>query len=43
MKATSVIKNMIFVTSTPKKTMAATLTDVLTGPDFPHFWVIDLT
>ena len=34
---------MIFEISTPKKTVAATFYDVLTGPDFPDFWVIDLT
>ena len=44
MKTSSVIKtNMIFVISTPKNLIAATLYDVLTGPDFPDFWVIDLT
>ena len=29
--------------SAPRKTIATTLNDFLTGPDFPDFWVIDLT
>ena len=44
MKTSSVIKtNMIFVISAPKSLMAATLYVVLSGSDFPDFWVIDLT
>ena len=44
LKTTSVIKtSTIFVTSTPKNIIAATLYDSLTGPDFPEFWVIELT
>ena len=27
----------------PEKPIAATRYDILTGPDFAHFWVIDLT
>ena len=43
MKTSSLIKtNIIFVINTPKNPIAATLYDVLTGPDFPDFWVIDL-
>ena len=43
MKASPVIKtNMIFVISTPKKNITAILFVVLSGRDFPKFWVIDL-
>ena len=35
---------LIFVISSPINPVAATLYNVLTGPDFPDFWVIiDLT
>ena len=43
MKTSPVIKtNMIFVISTPKKNITAILFVVLSGRDFPKFWVIDL-